>query len=600
MALDRQIALARATAGIGAIEHIVMLDLEVRRAFQRHRTANMHIRHIDFSLGETEEGQQFEGRIVELFSRHFQCAGEEVSAEAPFVEDKFDVESAREGFFDRLKLVVAEALGTQARMIDARRLAHGGMAHRKGFDLGNLRLAITQCAKRLGNSAVDDFEITTACELLEFHQSEIGLNAGRVAIHDKADRAGRRDNGDLRIAIAVLLAQRKREIPGLFGMIDKDLAVDRHGPERRMIQRHRRDRESLVAFRQTMGRAAMIADHAQHVVFVRAMAGEGAVLLRHFGGSRIANTRHDRRKRAADCATFIGIIADARGHEQAADIGVAEAQRAVLIREFGNFLRRELRHQHRDFEHDGPQANRMFIGHNVESAGLGIAELQQIERCQIAGRVVEEHIFRARIGRIDATRRRACVPVVDGRIILQAGIGRSPGGIADLFPEILGLQRLVGLAVNAPCEVPIGIGLDRAQEVVGDANRIVRILAGDRQIGFRIPVSVISVELNVGIALTRKLHHALDIAVRHGIAARHFDGFFQRRILFRIVAIVIVADAIHAGLQNRLHMALDDFRAGDERGNLLLFLHLPIDIGLDIRMVGIDHHHLGRATRCAA
>jgi hypothetical protein len=37
-----------------------------------------------------------------------------------------------------------------------------------------------------------------------------------------------------------------------------------------------------------------------------------------------------------------------------------------------------------------------------------------------------------------------------------------------------------------------------------------------------------------------------------------------------------------------------------QSGDLLLLLHLPVDIGLDIRMIGVDHHHLGGAARGAA
>ena len=242
----------------------------------------------------------------------------------------------------------------------------------------------------------------------------------------------------------------------------------------------------------------------------------------------------------------------------------------------------------------------MFIARDVEHIGLRIAERQQVHRGEIARRIVEEHIFGAGVRRIDRTRRRAGVPVVDRRVILQARIGGGPGGIADLFPKLLGLQGLCDLAVDALDEVPVLIGLDRAQEVVGDAHRIVRILASDRQIGFRIPVGVIGVELDLGIALARELDDALHIAIRHAIPAGHFDGLFQRRVLFRIVAIVVRALAIHGGLEDGLHMLLDDFRPGDERGDLLLLLHLPVDIGFDVGMVGVDDDHLGRAARRAA
>ena len=156
------------------------------------------------------------------------------------------------------------------------------------------------------------------------------------------------------------------------------------------------------------------------------------------------------------------------------------------------------------------------------------------------------------------------------------------------------------LAIGAADQVPVAAIFHRAQKVVGDANGVVRVLAGDREIGVRIPVGVIGVELDVLEALLGELDHALDVVVRNLIAARGLDGLLQGRVLLGVVAIVAGAFAIHAGLHHGLHGLLDDLGAGDERGDLLLLLHLPVDIGLDIRMVGVDHHHLGGAARGAA
>ena len=58
--------------------------------------------------------------------------------------------------------------------------------------------------------------------------------------------------------------------------------------------------------------------------------------------------------------------------------------------------------------------------------------------------------------------------------------------------------------------------------------------------------------------------------------------------------------AIDAGLDDRLEVALDHLGAGDQRGDLLLFLDLPVDEGLDVGMVDVDDHHLGGAPRRAA
>ena len=137
----------------------------------------------------------------------------------------------------------------------------------------------------------------------------------------------------------------------------------------------------------------------------------------------------------------VEVVGNARGHQQAADIGVAEAERAVLVGEPRDLLRRELRHHHRDFEHHGPQPHRVLVGRDVDRA-VGVAIGQKVDRGEVAGRVVEEHVLRARVRRADRAGGRRGVPVVHRGVEVQARIGRGPGGVADLFPEIARLQVL--------------------------------------------------------------------------------------------------------------------------------------------------------------
>src|SRR5262249_17398791 len=98
-----------------------------------------------------------------------------------------------------------------------------------------------------------------------------------------------------------------------------------------------------------------------------------------------------------------------------------------------------------NFERDGPQSASVLERANVE-AFLGISKRYQIERSKITGRVVEEHVFRARIGSADWARLWASVPIVDSGVKLDAGIGRSPCGVSDLVPQIASLYRLDCLA----------------------------------------------------------------------------------------------------------------------------------------------------------
>ena len=237
---------------------------------------------------------------------------------------------------------------------------------------------------------------------------------------------------------------------------------------------------------------------------------------------------------------------------------------------------------------------------NIELARRRIAELQQVQRGQIASRVIEEHIFRAGIRRADFAGCRAGVPIIDGGMILDARISRCPSGIADLIPKLARLHGARHTLLHAPVEVPVAVIFNSAQEVIRHAHGVVGVLAGNRSVGFAIPIGVIGVELNVGVALLGELDNALDVIIRHLRLARFLDGTLQRGVLFNLKAIIALAFAIHASLHNGRHVLLDGLGTGHERGNLLLLVHLPLHIFFDIRMVHIDHHHLGRAARGAA
>ena len=307
--------------------------------------------------------------------------------------------------------------------------------------------------------------------------------------------------------------------------------------------------------------AAMVAHDAQHHVLVLLVARERAKLGRHFGRGGVGDARHDRRQRTADGAAGLGVIGNARRHQQAADIGVAEAQRAEIVGALRDFLRRELRHQHRDFEHDGPQPHGVFVTVDVVELALqlfavrgggksAIVEGKQIDRGEIARRVVEEHVFRTRIGGDDRPRCRAGVPVVDGGVELQARIGAGPGRVADLLPQLAGLQRLGDLArLGAPEQVPVAVGFDGFQELVRHPHGVVGVLAGNREVGVRIPIGVVDREIDILVALLGELDDAADVIVRHVIAPRRLDLAAEHRVLLRIEAIVAGALAVHAGLQ---------------------------------------------------
>src|SRR5262249_38331716 len=154
---------------------------------------------------EAERREQVEARLGQPLRRNAELLGAERFAEGPFVEREFDVEGRAERRLDRAERAVVEAFRRERLVVDRRRTPQRAMAQRIALDLGDLFLDITKRLQRLRHEAVNDLEIAAAGELLEFDERKIGLDAGRVAIHDETDRAGRRDDGRLRVAEAVLL-----------------------------------------------------------------------------------------------------------------------------------------------------------------------------------------------------------------------------------------------------------------------------------------------------------------------------------------------------------------------------------------------------------
>jgi hypothetical protein len=172
-------------------------------------------------------------------------------------------------------------------------------AHHVTHDLGDLLLVVTQRRQRRPERLVGDLEVAAAGQLLELHQREVRLDAGRVAVHQQADRAGRRDHGRLGVAEPVRLATLERIVPRPAGVPQQRVAVRQASElglftlELRRVDRHRGRLQPLVPAQFVVGalvavaahavrRPAVVADHAQHVIAVAEEPVERAVLAGHF------------------------------------------------------------------------------------------------------------------------------------------------------------------------------------------------------------------------------------------------------------------------------------------------------------------------------
>ena len=119
-------------------------------------------------------------------------------------------------------------------------------------------------------------------------------------------------------------------------------------------------------------------------------------------------------------------------------------------------------------------------------------ELHQVERCKVASSVVEENVFRARVGRMNRLGAFAGVPALDRAVILQAGIAANPGAFGDLVQQcrrILLLQETVVGGTSCP---PFLAVQSRLHEFVTHANRQVFVLVHDAAVSGAIVRAVVA------------------------------------------------------------------------------------------------------------
>ena len=121
VAFGREIALANATAGSGAIEYRQMLVFQTRRAFQRHGPATIEIGQLNVRLGKSHMGQYVEGEIRQLLVGEAKGVAAEILAQRELVESEFDVEGRDEAGFQLFRSLASSkpSLGGKCLVVDA-------------------------------------------------------------------------------------------------------------------------------------------------------------------------------------------------------------------------------------------------------------------------------------------------------------------------------------------------------------------------------------------------------------------------------------------------------------------------------------------------
>jgi hypothetical protein len=132
---------------------------------------------------------------------------EEFLAERPGAEGEAELEHAREGLLDFFQLGFGEAFVEEGLVVDDWGVVERERAHDVLDDAVHFFRGVAEVVERGAEGLVGDLEIAAAGQLLELHQREVGFDAGGVAIHEQADGAGGGDDGGLRVAVAVTLAE---------------------------------------------------------------------------------------------------------------------------------------------------------------------------------------------------------------------------------------------------------------------------------------------------------------------------------------------------------------------------------------------------------
>ncbi len=162
---------------------------------------------------------------------------------------------------------------------------------------------------------------------------------------------------------------------------------------------------------------------------------------------------HQRRDRGGDVAALVGVVGQPVRHQQRAEVGVAEAELAEGVGVLADLLGRVAGEADDDLLGEEDDVDRVLEVLGVEAAVLA-AEFHQVERGQVAGRVVDVHVLAAGVGGVDPARLRAGVPAVDDRVVLDARVGAAPGGVGDLVHQVARRQRFRRLAVVAGDQAP--------------------------------------------------------------------------------------------------------------------------------------------------
>ena len=194
------------------------------------------------------------------------------------------------------------------------------------FDLGDLRQGVAESAEGDWHRRIHDTQVAAADQLLVLHQAQFGFDPGGVAVHHERDRPGRSDHGGLRVPDATGLAAGHSAIPP---RTRSDAHTLRHGRQACCLSH---SRHSSVWVHEVHGRfdavqrVAVPAQHAAHRIRVRLEAVKRSQTLSHVSRSGIRLAAHQRSQRCRERPCLRRVVGDAGCHQQRPQIRETKAE----------------------------------------------------------------------------------------------------------------------------------------------------------------------------------------------------------------------------------------------------------------------------------
>jgi len=124
----------------------------------------------------------------------------------------------------------------------------------------------------------------------------------------------------------------------------------------------------------------------------------------------------------------------------------------------------------------------MPVGGDIEAA-VG-SKLHQVQRGQVAGRVVNEHVLGARVRGVDAGRVPRRVPAVDRGVVLHAGIAALPSSFGNFMEQFASLVRADHVAADDRCVLKSASRKNGVHEFVADADELLAFWKKIGRVGF--------------------------------------------------------------------------------------------------------------------